>query len=381
MAGLTKHPLSPYWTAIFYDGAGAKVRRSTKLRDRRRAMETALAWERAAKDGREKRLTEAQARKVVGEILERSTGEKLHFHTFRAWLDEWLAGKNGTTAPGTLTRYKQVLGDFIEFLGERAKLPLPAISPADVRAFRDKLAKEKRAPSTVNLQIKKVLNAPFAAAFQLGYIPLNPCAAVEALRDDTDCGREMFTAEQVGQLVQTAEGDWRGAVLAGYFTGLRLGDVANLKWEAVDFGAGVLRVRTTKTKAPIVAPLHPEFEAWLKGECRGIAKAPVFPALAGKRTGGAGGLSAQFAKVLKRAGIARKLLRKGDGAGHRTSNLSFHSLRHTFVSALANAGVAPELRQKLSGHADEKTHALYTHHEVETLRAVVAKLPGVSVGG
>ena len=75
------------------------------------------------------------------------------------------------------------------------------------------------------------------------------------------------------------------------------------------------------------------------------------------------------------------MLRDGDGKGRTTSSLSFHSLRHSFVSALANAGVARELRQKLSGHSDERSHARHTHHELETLRAAVAKLPGLAVAG
>ncbi len=84
---------------------------------------------------------------------------------------------------------------------------------------------------------------------------------------------------------------------------------------------------------------------------------------------------------MEKAKIAGRVIRRGYGAGRVTSSLSFHSLRHSFVSALANAGVAPELRQKLSGHADEKTHARYTHHEIEILRAAVAKMPGVSAAG
>jgi len=56
----------------------------------------------------------------------------------------------------------------------------------------------------------------------------------------------------------------------------------------------------------------------------------------------------------------------------------FPTLRHSFVSALANAGVSSELRRKLSGHADERSHARYTHHELDTLRAAVGKLPGFS---
>ena len=77
------------------------------------------------------------------------------------------------------------------------------------------------------------------------------------------------------------------------------------------------------------------------------------------------------------AGIKGRVLREASGKGRQTSSLSFHSLRHSFVSALANAGVASELRQKLSGHADDRSHATYTHHEIETFRAAVTKLPRI----
>lgn len=55
---------------------------------------------------------------------------------------------------------------------------------------------------------------------------------------------------------------------------------------------------------------------------------------------------------------------------------SFQALRHFFTSALANAGVAPEVRMKLTGHKSTTVHRGYTHHELETLRAVVGKLGG-----
>jgi site-specific recombinase XerD len=92
---------------------------------------------------------------VVPDILEKSTGELLHFHSCRAWLDEWVAGKRGTTAPATLAKYEQTVRDFLAHLGERAKLTFATIGPKDVRSFRDALAKGGRATSTVNMAIKK----------------------------------------------------------------------------------------------------------------------------------------------------------------------------------------------------------------------------------
>ena len=379
MAGLTKHPNSPFWTAIFYDGAGHKVRRSTKQRDRRLAMKTGIAWEELAQAGREKRLTETQARKVVADILERATGEALHFHTCADWIAEWLAGKRGVVADKSLVKYEQVCAAFLRHLGERSKLTLAAIGPKDIRSFRDALAAGGRVPSTVNQTISKVLSVPFLAAMRLGYITTNPCAAVEALRDDADGSRETFSVEQVRALVTAAEGDWKGAILAGFYTGLRLRDIAEMRWEGLDFEAGILRIKTKKTGVVLMLPLHEELAAWLQAQRRGIGKAPVFPELAGKGTGGRYGLSGRFKAVMELAGIKGRIVRAGGGdAGRKTSSLSFHSLRHSFVSALANAGVSSEMRQKLSGHADDRSHAKYTHHELAKLQDAIGLLPKIA---
>ena len=76
------------------------------------------------------------------------------------------------------------------------------------------------------------------------------------------------------------------------------------------------------------------------------------------------------------AGVARKA--KEGGAGRSVSSRSFHSLRHRFVTALAHANVAVELRQKLAGHASEGQSLHYTHPEFAALRAAVERLPRLS---
>lgn len=77
----------------------------------------------------------------------------------------------------------------------------------------------------------------------------------------------------------------------------------------------------------------------------------MFPVLAGKAGGGKSGLSMAFKRIMEHAEIKGRLLREANGEGRSQSSLSFHSLRHGFVSVMANAGVAQELRQKLTGHA------------------------------
>ena len=38
---------------------------------------------------------------------------------------------------------------------------------------------------------------------------------------------------------------------------------------------------------------------------------------------------------------------------------------------------APDVRQLLAGHSDDRSHAVYTHTQIETLRAAIRKLPGI----
>jgi len=103
----------------------------------------------------------------------------------------------------------------------------------------------------------------------------------------------------------------------------------------------------------------------------------MFPSLAGKDTGGKHGLSRRFAAIMEKAKIEGK---QTQASGGRTlSSLSFHSLRHSFNSAMANAGISQEVQQKLTGHTSAETNKVYTHHELEALRSAVSVIP--SIGG
>jgi integrase len=59
--------------------------------------------------------------------------------------------------------------------------------------------------------------------------------------------------------------------------------------------------------------------------------------------------------------------------------MCLRSIRHSFTSALANAGVSPELRMKLTGHKSAEIHRGYTHLEMDTLKDAIKKLLGLHV--
>lgn len=371
---------SPYYYCAYYGPDGVRKLKSTKLRDRNKALALCVAWDQAARKGRGNNLTVAQARKVLSEITEIVSGEPLVSYTVKGWLAEWLRIKEGNASPGTITRYRQVTRDFLASLKARATAPLASVTPGDITTYRDELRLEGRAVTTCNMVVKKILSVPFEAARKLGYIPTNPVHAVEPLKltsEDRGAGRDPFSPDELSRLLRGAgRADWCGAILLGATTGLRLGDVANLQWENVSLDTGWINLETEKTHVEVNLPIHEDFAEWLAEQPRGIGKAPVFPTLEGIPVGGCAGLSAQFRERMEAAGIVERLTVR-TGKGRTTSNKGFHCLRHTFISQLANGGVSPEVRRELVGHTDEKSHARYTHHKDEVLREAMDKVPSL----
>jgi integrase len=388
MASITKDahqpPKTPFWIACFNgvgsDGKVRRLKRSTKTTDRKLAQKMADEWETLEKLAGEKRLTESQCRKVIAQMYERTVGEPLHFKTAREYLTEWVESKKNETELRAWLKYDQIVTDFLAHVGVKADRLLREITPADIRSYRDALKRKGLAAPTVNHAVK-ILRMPFKAAHDAGYIDINPNTknTVRPVKDEArDVEKDVFTREQLSELVKAAPSeDWTGAILCGYYTGLRLRDIADLQWSAVDLEGRIIKVTTRKTGKTVTVPIHPQFAAWLDKQTRGIGKAPVFPTLAGKAGGGKSGLSMAFRRIMERAKIKGRLLREANGVGRSQSSLSFHSLRHGFVSAMANAGVAQELRQKLTGHASAEMNAQYTHHELESLRAAVSVIPSI----
>ncbi len=380
MASLHKDPRgrSPYWYCAFYGADGRRKLKSTKTSSRKTALQVCAKWEETAGEARKGLLTAAQLRKVMAEMLSVSSGEELPHFTVSKWLNDWLENKQASASPSTMLRYKQVVRDFLKTMGSRANTPLAGVTPSDIARFRDTLRKEGRAVTTCNMVVKKILSVPFEAARRQGYIPTNPTAAVDRLSDRDHAnqgGKETFTEAELARLLEHASGDWKGAIILGAHTGLRLGDVSSLCWESIDLEEGLLSVVTQKTGQKVTIAISQDFSEWLANTPKGIGKAPVFTELHSTAIGGRKGLSSQFRLMMDEVGVKYKTLRRHGKKGRDRNSKGFHSLRHTFISALANAGVPKDVRQKIVGQLDEKVHAHYTHLEIDTFRAAIAKLP------
>ena len=374
MACIWKHPQSQFFYARFKDERGIIVNRSTKTTDASKAGEIARGLEHASKLARAGNLTQERTRSLLSEILERNTdnAESIRSETVESFFKSHVQTLEGTVSEGTLARYEGVMSKFLEHLGPRAKRVLNGILPKDVQAYVNQRSKEVES-STIAGDLKD-LSAVFNTAIKMGYMDRNPALGIKRPKSQP-IEREVFTNAQIRALVAEAQDDWKTAVLCGYYSGARLGDVVKLRWEHVNFTSGevgAIVFRQSKTGKRVVIPLVPELREHLESIARDENDPYIMPTLALRRPGGRNGLSGTFIRILEKTGIDPSYVK---GKGKRFAKLSFHSLRHTFNSAMANAGVSQEVRMKLTGHQSGAMNNAYTHHEHKILADAMNQIP------
>ena len=401
MASIHRRAGSKNWHCSFRDSSGKWRLVSTKCTDKVKAMAVcsrleSLAQQTAKPGGREGvseedagelmeaglrlvqhakggTLSEATAREFCNRVLKASgTAGEIKGESVREFFDNWIAGKKLSKAEHTGLRYKGAKEAFLKSLDKRADLPLSTVSAKDIESFRD--ARLKIVGSGTVSDDLKILRSAFNRARRQGTIHVNPCEAVD-IPKSTAQAREPFTPADVTALVKAATDDeWKTVILLGFFAGLRLGDAVRLTWEAVDFEKGLLTFRAQKTKRMESLPIHKVLSEHLK-KIAGDKAGAISPELAKLSIPGRSGLSRKFLDIVKKAGLDSDIGEKLKGKRRRFTAKSFHSLRHGFVTAMANQGVSKELRMKLAGHTSEDVATGYTHHEAEVLRTAIGSIP------
>jgi integrase len=314
------------------------------------------------------------------------SGTALAATTVRAHFEQWVQAKIGTVSESTRVAYEAVIREFCDFLADRADRQLLYITKADVASFRDLVA-TSRSPATANMRLK-ILRVAFRQAWRDGVIDDDPAAKVQLLKTAGTTARRAFTLVELKTLLAAADGEWKGVILFGVYTGQRLGDIARLRWDNVDLDTETLAFNSQKTHRRQILPIAAPLRTWLvdhrnRGKLSSQVIFPSLVALIGN-SGRVGSLSNQFYRLMSSVGLIspRSHQKRIDGPGRdarRTQNdLSFHSLRHTATSLMKNAGVSPAIVQEFIGHDSKAVSQQYTHIELSSLRQAAATLPALS---
>jgi integrase len=380
MACIWKHPESKYWFARFLDKDGRYRNASTKSTDRKAALKLAEEFESVAKA----RRTATQCRRVISRLHAEITGEVLPSSSVRAFVASWLNEKKGTSV-STQAFYRNSTTKFLAHIGPLADEELSSVSKEHILNFRN-ASMERLSPKAVNHHVK-VVKMLFRAAKRDGYLVDDPSEFVETVKQKAHekKRRRPFTLDQIRAVLSVADEEWRSMILFGLYTGQRIGDVASLTWANLDLDREQIRLVTQKTGAPLVIPMAAPIKAHIEKMSAPDARpelSPLHPRAQAirQRHGNSGLLSNQFADLLAAAGLReKKPHRKTTGEGrdgrHDNETLSFHSLRHSAVTLLKEAGIPAAVVQKLIGHESAQISELYTTVGEEALTKAAAAFP------
>ena len=204
------------------------------------------------------------------------------------------------------------------------------------------------------------------------------------LRPDNSHSRRELTMDELRRLLAAAKkasSEWYELFLIGIYTGLRLGDCCRLDWSQVNLAQGVIQIVPQKTRRHhqrmVTIPIHPALGSALVGQqaddCKPLMGGPVLPEIAEMYRTTRWQVSHALARIFRAANIVTSV--QIAGRRNRTPEATFHSLRHTFVSFAANAGVPLHIVQSIVGHESTAMTRHYYHENLAALKSAVAAIP------
>ncbi len=211
----------------------------------------------------------------------------------------------------------------------------------------------------------RTLKAAFSKAVIWDYLSENPLKKIKSPKVIKQL--PIFISEIEVQMIigNTSESFLKDLFLTAFYTGMRAGELVNMKWSWIDLNQNIIMVKcsdtfTTKSKQERIIPICSILRNNLSKKIPKIINISnddyVFTRINGIRLN-EDYISKKFKKVVRAVGLDDKI--------------HFHSLRHSFASLLVQRGVSLYVVKELLGHEDLSTTQIYSHLQQQNLMNAV----------
>ena len=306
--------------------------------------------------------------------------------TVGQFLGRWLGHMRQAVALRTHERYGEIVEKYLKpALGSVALTKLdPLTISAAYDAIRNSRTKgQGQLSSRTVLHCHRVLSGALRQAVRWRLLPYNPASDVKAPKVDR---RKMttYTLTEAADVLASMQGSWMHVpTMLGLLCGLRRGEIAALRWGALELDKGQLAVvqSAEQTKAG-VAYKEPK-----SGQARTIALSPsVVAELRAHR--------AKQAEALLRLGVRLNgdafVVAQADGTPYDPDSISkewrlriiksglprlrFHDTRHAHATHMLAAGVHPKIASERLGLSRVGITLDTYSHAVEGMQAEAVAL-------
>ena len=281
---------------------------------------------------------------------------KISFEKFK---EEYLKYSKGNKKPRSFIRDECSLKHLSRFFGSKR---LSEISPFMVEKYKLTRKEEEAAPVTTNHELGCLRNM-FNMAIKWKKAQANPVREVKFFKEPKGKDRILSEEEEIRLLeivrATTKSQHLEPIIITALHTGMRKGEILNLKWSNVDFKTGHILVVETKNGEIRRIPMNKKLTETLQG-AKKLSKSEYVFSENGKPYGD---VKTGWWSALEKAKI---------------EGFRFHDLRHTFGSRLGMAGADIKTIAELMGHRDLQMTMRYSHPTPEHKRKAVEMLVGLT---
>jgi len=243
-------------------------------------------------------------------------------------------------------------------------ISLEIISPKSIDQFISTVfAKSKFAASMYH----RTLKAAFNKTLIWNYIQENPFNKIKSPKVTKSFPVYLSEAELILILNKTEEQLLKDIFTTAFFTGMRLNEILNMRWNWLDFTQDIITVKNsddfkTKSKRERIIPIHQKVKSLLQGYFK-LGNQPKNDLVFYRKKNiklNSDFISKQFKKALRAAKL--------------NDDIHFHTLRHSFASNLVQRGVNLYVVKELLGHENIKTTQIYSHLTQNSLSNAICLL-------
>ena len=274
-----------------------------------------------------------------------------------ATIDTYLTHLKLNQKLNTYRRYRSVLGNLRDYFASRQYLN--ELSRGDILEYRDFRATRVSSPVTLNSEVT-MIRAFLYWCVEFKNLPENPAANIKP-RKVIEKPAEVYSDEEIEQMLRASDAQEEALLLTLLYTGLREQELCHLAWEDLDMEKKVLRVTakseeqfTPKTWEEREIEMSDDLVAALKGHPKTARW--VFPTTRGKR-------HAHVYKIVRRVAELAKV-----------QTAYPHKFRATFLTRLLQSGCDIANVQALAGHRNIKTTQRYLGVSNQLRRQAVNRL-------
>jgi integrase len=243
-----------------------------------------------------------------------------------------------------------------------AETPLDKISSFDIERYKKFRIDNKITPGTVNRELA-VLSHLFTKAIEWQWLDKRP-ATLKRFKEDRN-RITYLTVEQIERLLEAAKQDENRHIypfmVIGLETAMRRMEILSIRLEHIDLAKQVIHIPEAKAGAR-QQPFTTHLAEFLKSHLKTIAPNQrwLFPANR-SATGHTTNIEKAFRRVVAHAGLDPKQIVR-------------HTLRHTAITHLVQAGVDLPTVKRISGHKTLQMVERYSHQNGAHIQAAMDKL-------